>query len=237
MRHYLKSGSLLAILCFLAACASPYRALKPAVRKTQTALWSRPVFTKELYRCMVDGRFLLKRFHLSGLLLFRQLPDSSTRVVFQNEMGFSFFDFAWDRHDSFSVKQIIPQLDKPAVIRTLEKDIRLLLMKGLEASGEQYFERGGEIYHRFSAGKGYAWYIEKEGQLARIEYAGRRKITTITPVWAPPSPASSDSLALRDHQSVVVLKTFKGMPDSVLFRHHRAHFTIRLHKIREDAAE
>jgi hypothetical protein len=214
MTHCLKFASLLA-LCSLVACRSPYHALRPSAGHASTALRFRPAFTRELYRCTVDGHFLLKKFHISGLLLFRAMPDSSTRVVFQNEMGFSFFDFSWDRNNNFSVKQILPQLNKPAVIRTLEQDLRFLLMKGLTERDEQHFTASPETYHRFPQGKGYVWYVEEEGLLKRIEYAGRRKITTIVPSGASRPPF---------------------MPEAVLFRHHKARFTIQLQKI-SDATE
>src|SRR5579862_4916289 len=44
--------------------------------------------------------------HISGLLVIKRMPDSSTRIVFTNEMGFSFFDFDFLPDSGFKVYQI-----------------------------------------------------------------------------------------------------------------------------------
>lgn len=218
MMRCLRLSSLLILLCWVNACKSPYKALQPVSPAAATSvLQYKPVFEKELYRCVVDGRFLLKSFRLTGILLLKQFPDSSTRVLFQNEMGFSFFDFGWDGRDSFVVHHIIPQMDKPAVIRTLEKDIRLLLMRGLDSRAEQYFAKEDWSYHYFPQPQGGVYYLEQHRTLSRIEIAGKRK------------PVAVISLSGK--------RTTQALPDSVFIRHHRAGFTIQLHKITSHASE
>src|SRR5207244_652148 len=93
---------------------------------------------------------------------FKNFEDSSTRVVFQNEMGFAFFDFSWDKADSFSVKSILPQLDKPAVVRTLRKDIELLLMKGIDSRQQQTYAKDSFLWYRYPLVNGYAYYVVVE---------------------------------------------------------------------------
>ena len=179
MKAFLKPGSLCLLLALLAGCVRPFKDLRRSPEPFISALQYKPQVTRTLYRCVVDGRVVFKRFHLSGLLLFKKLDDGFTRVVFQNEMGFTFFDFQWDREDSFAVNHIIPQLDKAAVVRTLEKDLALLLMKGLDSSTEQLFHKGGETLHRFSLESGFAYYVLHDRRLVRIENAGKSKVTTI----------------------------------------------------------
>lgn len=174
----------------------------------------KPVFTKELYRCVVDGRVVFKKFHLSGLLLFKTFDDGSTRAVFQNEMGVSFFDFKWDAADHFEVVSIMPQLDKPALIKTLHKDMNLVLMKHLNQFTEKTFHQQDETYYRFELKKGVVYYIAKDGVLRRIENAGKSKVITI---------------------NVGEKKTPQSMPDFLFFKHHKANFTIDLKKIAPDA--
>ncbi len=179
---------------------------------------------RSLYRCSVDGRFLFKRFHLSGLLLFKALEDSSTRVVFANESGLTFFDFGWSGRDSFYVVRIIPQLDRRPVIKTLRKDLELILYKGLDRATEQSFKntseanccgyagnRRTERWHRFRLEKGYVYYVQVDSLLRRIETTnGSRPVTTIALAARPDTDLLSDSI------SVV---------------HHRAHFTITAKKL------
>jgi hypothetical protein len=212
MTRSLKYVSLL-ILLLGAGCSNPYRHLRVTDSKG-SILRNKPVITKELYRCVVDGKVLFKKFHLSGLLFFKTFEDGSTRAVFQNEMGFSFFDFKWDAKDSFQVVSIIPQLDKPALVKTLKKDMNLVLMKNLNASSQETFIRQDETYYRFTLDKGYAYYITKDGVLQRIENAAKSKVITIE---------------MKD------IKDAHKLPEAIFFRHHKAHFTIDLKKIEQDA--
>ncbi len=217
MMRFLKLSSLL-ILCWISGCKAPYKALQPVPPAgIRSALQYKPVFEKELYRCMVDGKFLFKSFHLSGILLLKAFQDGNTRVIFQNEMGFSFFDFGWDQQDHFTVYHIIPQMNKPALVRTLEKDLRLLLMRKLDTTQEQHFRKDGKLYQQFPLEQGSVYYIEDNNTLAAIENACKRKtVTTIT---------------------ITGKKARQALPDTVLFRHHNARFTIQLHKIKSHAAE
>ena len=213
MMRCLKYASLSLVLLVAACGSNPYRQLQASAAH-ESALRYKPKVTKELYRCVVDGRVILKKFHLSGLLLFKTFENGSTRAVFQNEMGFSFFDFKWDARDSFQVVSIIPQLDKPALVKVLAKDMNLLLMKNLDPATERQFTNGQETYSRFSLEKGYAYYISQQQALQRIENAGKTKVTTIT------FTGKKDAATL---------------PETILFKHHKAHFTIDLKKIVPDA--
>jgi hypothetical protein len=132
-------------------------------------------------------------------------------------MGISFFDFSWDKDDNFKVNSIMPELDKPAVIKTLQKDLSLFLMKGLNKVSETHFTMNEEDYHRFSLEKGFAYYIEKTARLMRIENVGeRKKVTTITLEGKTAN---------------------KAMPEKVLFQHHKANFSIQLTKIAANVNE
>ena len=229
MRFLRLSSALL--LALVASCSAPYSHLqevKNSEHSRNSAMRFKPVFQKELYRCVVDGHILFKKFHLSGLLFFKTFDDGSTRAVFQNEMGFTFFDFKWDKADSFSVVSIIPQLDKPALVKTLKKDFNLLLMKNLDKKSELVFEDRrttmipppmpqwltGPVYYRFTLEKGYAYYIAEDGQLGEIENSGKSKIISIN--FTGKRPAND-------------------LPQAIFFKHHKAHFTIDLKKITPDA--
>lgn len=211
--RFLKYASLLTLLTLTACSRNPYQSLE-AGGSSESALRFKPVITKELYRCVVDGKFLFNKFHLSGLLLFKTFEDGSTRAVFQNEMGFSFFDFKWDAEDHFEVVSILPQLNKPALVKTLRKDMNLLLMKNLNPYSERVFHKKEEAYYRFTLNQGVVYYISRENKLQRIENAGKTKIITI---------------------NIGEKESLQSMPDSANFRHHKAHFTIDLKKIVPDA--
>lgn len=214
MLRSLKYASFL-LLFLLISCGKKYQSLafKPLQAGVSISVF-KPVFDKALYRCLVNGKFLFKSFHLSGILIFKTLPDSSTRAVFQNEMGLTFFDFSWDPQDTFQVLKIIPQLNKPALIRTLRKDLELVLMKNLNFNEAKIHAGEGVTVHRFELKNGFADYEIKDAGLRRIYVVGKRKVATI-------------SLGNRENKN--------SMPDSVFVRHHTANFTIELKKINPDA--
>lgn len=224
MRYFLFVSLL---LIALAACSKkPYQNLQKLDKPVVHALQLRPSFEKVLYRGAIDGKKWIKKYHFSGILYVRNFPDSTTRVVFQNEMGATFFDFGWDRNDSFQVFQIIPQMDKKPLIRLLRKDFELLLVKqGLVKGNNEasYIDPvSKELYTRFPLPKGFVLYISPDispafSNLKRIENADEKRKVMIMDITAS---TGSDA-----------------MPQHILIKHLRAGFTIDLKKIEQDAVE
>lgn len=203
-----------------------------------------PVVERKVYRALVDGGFLLKRFHLSGNLLIKQTNDSAIHAVFQNEMGLTFFHFAWfpknywppqqegrlRRDDSFALISVIPQLDKPAVIRLLHKDFAMLLMRQCQELNNysppsveyEAYPCGGRRITEMQIGpvKGHVYYQGKTCAFVDTiqEWGRRRPVTTIS--FAP-------------------LRSATALPDSAVIRHHTANLTIQLlpHNATEPANE
>lgn len=216
MRYFL-SVSLCLILC---ACNKKIYQEGQEVTLSQSYVADdlRPRFEKELYRCVVDGKFALKKFHLSGILYLRSLPDSSTRVVFQSEMGSTFFDFGWDKTDSFQVFSIIDQMNKPPLIKTLKKDFELLLVKNIQSRPSGIYQFGKypkDYYVRFELKKGFVYYVtDQERKLSGIEHADDKRKVIVMDMHPP---VSSHNLAHK-----------------ISISHLRAGFTIDLKKIKND---
>ena len=182
----------------------------------------RPHFERELYRCVVDGKFGLKKFHMSGLLYIKSFSDTATRVLFQGELGNTFFDFGWDNRDSFRAYKIIDQMNRPALIKTLKKDFELLLVKNIsnEPSGIYYFNNNpSKKFIRFELEKGFVYYlIDRDRKLIGIENADEQRKVVVMDL----TPADA----------------LQSLPASISIRHLRAGFTIDLQKIkRDDTAE
>src|ERR1041385_5353321 len=104
----------------------------------------KPVFHSDLYEAKVDviGK------HISGLLLFKMMPDSSMRVVFTNEAGVKFFDFEF-QGKNFRVHQIIRQLNKKPVVKTLRKDFEMILMPWIGLEKPVVYKNGDELRYVF----------------------------------------------------------------------------------------
>jgi len=204
--HYLLLSS---CLFFFPACSSVYRGTMKTNIDPTCLLQFKPVFTKALYNTKVDvvGK------HLSGLLLVKAMPDSSTRLVFSNEMGFKYFDFEFSASGIFKVYYILPQMDKAAVLTTLRKDFELLLMQHLDAGKAFLLKKDGLFYYGFPQTKGNNYYITDSTcrQLIRLERASKRKPVVIA----------------------VMQNYTDGMPDSIGISHTNFNFTIGLKKLKQ----
>lgn len=179
-----------------------------------------PKFEKVLYNCQVHGKTPLgKRFSLSGLLFFKQFMDGSERVVFQNQMGITYFDFGWDQLGGFNVYQVIAQMNRPALIKTLKKDIELLLFKNLSPMSSGVFtDAKGKEYLRYELKeKGFVYYIFEKGNIVGIENADeKRKVVVMTLSETKGSNTFAQQIAMK---------------------HLRANFTIDLTKIQAENPE
>src|SRR5438093_1041377 len=138
MMRFLRFVSVVGIVGILASCAKPYGKNLTRVAPhpgfdldmplTRYSFYWGAESQRALYRCHVNGKFLFKKIHLSGLLLLKYDKETkSVRAVFTNELGYKFFDFEFNHFDSFTVHSIIHQFDKPVMVRTLRQDIDLLL--------------------------------------------------------------------------------------------------------------
>ncbi len=111
-------------ILFYSSCTSAYRHLQPVTIDNECVELLRPVgIATSWYQARVD---VLNK-HLSGLLLIKEMPGDVMRVVFTNELGNTFFDFEFNDQGEFKVIHIIDQLNKKAVVNTLQKDFELLL--------------------------------------------------------------------------------------------------------------
>ena len=125
MRYLLLSSCLLILL----SCSSVFKNLQKSGTDLNAIQKFKPVFSVALYKAQINviGNYL------SGLLLIKKMPDSSTRLLFSNELGFKFFDFEFSANGAFKVHYIFKKMDRKAVIKTLRKDFELVLMEPLNA--------------------------------------------------------------------------------------------------------
>ncbi len=205
MRYLLLSSCLF----FFPACSSVYRKMEKAREDPACILQFRPQFTKALYNTKVD----VTGKHLSGLLLIKAMPDSSTRLVFSNEMGFKYFDFEFAKDGAFKVYYILSQMDKKAVLTTLRKDFEILLMQHLDLGKAFVRKKDGFFYYGFPQTKGNNYYITDSActRLIRVERASKRK-----PVV-----------------EAVMLHYTENMPDTIGISHTNFNFTIGLKKLKQ----
>jgi hypothetical protein len=115
--------------------------------------------------------------HISGLLLVKNMPDSSQRVVFTNEVGMTFFDFGFSRNGDFQVFNIINQLDRRPVINSLRKDFELLLGLYFRNASYEVKTRDDEVFYGVRQKNETAYFITTKdcASLRRLELGSARK--------------------------------------------------------------
>jgi hypothetical protein len=168
----------------------------------------KPDFNHTLYQTSVD----VTGKHFSGILLIKFMPDSSTRIAFSNEAGFSFFDFGFGPDSGFSVYQITPRMNKKALINTLRKDFELILFRNMDPVKYYALTDSLLVYHAYPQKKGINYYITDANcqRLVKMQRA-----STVKPVME--AFLEGDSL--------------NNSPDRILIHHLNFNFTIELKKI------
>ena len=167
--RYLLLSSLLVLA--LSCGESPYRNLQSVSGNTGCLDKFKPGFSSVLYNTYVN----VKGKHLSGLLLFKKMPDSSIRVIFSSEMGVKFFDFNYTQ-TGFKVEYCIKQLNRKIVIRQLQKVIGLVLMYNIDTKAAKPMRSENESYYRFPYEKEEIYYVTDKdcNHLLRIESASKK---------------------------------------------------------------
>jgi hypothetical protein len=185
-----------------------YRHLKRTSPEENCIEKFKPDFRREEYKTSVDviGK------HISGLLLIKYMPDSSTRIVFTNEMGLSFFDFGFLQNNGFAVYHIVPQMNKAALIKTLRKDFELIMFRNMDGNKSYNLIDSAIIYHAYPQEKGVNYYVTDEpcSRLIKMQ-------------------RSSDKKPIME---ALFFDTLPGhSPDSISIRHLNFRFSISLKKI------
>ncbi len=200
-------------LAALLGCSPLHKQMQSANADVQLVQKFKPAFGVGLYSTTVD----VSGNHLSGLLLVKKMPDSSTRMVFSSEMGLGFFDFEFGADGNFKVYSIIKKMNRKAVIKTLRHDFELVLMNRLDHSNASVRSREGQLYFIFPQEKGYNYYITNESgtELLRMERASNKKVIV-----------------------EAVMKNYRnGIPDTIGISHKTFEFNIGLKRLERNAAQ
>ncbi|HRI33374.1 MAG TPA: hypothetical protein PLD02_06450 [Saprospiraceae bacterium] len=147
--------------------------------------------------------------NLSGLLLLKKMPDSTTRFVFTNEFGNTYFDFQFTQNQ-FKIISIIDYLDKKPVINQLKTDLGLLI--GYQNSNPiKNFNNNSKLYHTYEYNHFKNVYITDTlcEQLLSLECFNKNKKQT----------------------EIKCFGTKNNFPDSLFITHMNYHFNLSLKQI------
>lgn len=194
-------------LLVVISCSTLHKSMEVGLADITSIQKFKPAFKSDLYKATVD----VMGNHLSGLLIIKKMPDSSTRLVFSNEMGLTFFDFEFAANGAFKVYSIINKLDKASIIKTLQHDFELVLMQNMSNPKASVKTSGDLVYFIFPQAKGFNYYITNSSgsELIRMERASNKKIIV--------------EAVMKDY--------IKGIPDTIGISHKTFEFNIGLKRI------
>lgn len=174
MNRFLIRYLLLSLCALILSCTSAYHSLKPASVDVACADKMIPAsMATSWYQASIE----VANKHLSGLVLIKNMSDSSQRVVFTSEAGVTFFDFGFKRPEGFTVHSIIKKLNRKPVIRTLRQDFELLMGMPFSRNGLQSWKMQDETFFGAVQKKETAYFIvDKDcSSLRRLERGTKRK--------------------------------------------------------------
>lgn len=131
-----------------------------------------PVVLSATYTTQID----FYNRHISGLMVFKTMNDTTERVVFMTETGFKFFDFEF-HPNGFKVQYIIPSLNKKFIVNTFRNDISYLLIPPIKSSIHPQIKNDTCTLFKFSKSKSNCYYYSNKQctELHRIEVGTDRK--------------------------------------------------------------
>jgi len=218
--HYFKRANLiLAILVLwftIGSCRLPkYQHPSNTTTITTSEHLSPTNFGTKKYTASIHGSYGIKKYSLSGLLILKQLDDSTIRAVFQNEVGLTLFDFEWNKQYVFKVVSIIPQMNKTPLILALKKDFEILMQLQLNATAAQISNHNTTSALHYPLARGFVAYevANKKIQSIKVYNTGKTYITF--------TPSTAYEIA--------------SLPDEMVIKHHKAKFTITLKSLEDYA--
>jgi hypothetical protein len=193
------------LLCL--GCASDYKMLQPSSPDGACIDKLKP---SGLATAWYDASIDVVGHHISGLLLIKNMSDSSSRMVFTNEAGFKFFDFEFVPGGGFKVHHVIRQLDKKPVIRLLQKDFALMLGIPFKNRPWQAWRDGNEYFYGVRQKKEMHYFITGKdcASLQRIE-SGSDKKRVVSLTFHGPNAQKPDSINLTHHTFAMQIRLRK----------------------------
>jgi hypothetical protein len=143
----------------------------------------KPVFGDHFNSFLFKTNISIYGTDFSGLLVTKQMQPADYRVIFTTELGMKLFDFEFT-DTAFTLHYCVPQFNRPALLKTIQQDIEILLMNHLDSAKVDYFTDKQKVYTigKITSGKFTNYYfLDNKEQLIKIEHAkGRAKKTTFT---------------------------------------------------------
>jgi hypothetical protein len=174
----------------------------------------KPIFGENFNSFLFKTNIRVYGKDFSGLLVTKQMQPNDYRVIFTTELGMKLFDFEF-KDTAFTLHYCVPQFNRPALLKTIQKDIELLLMTKLTTDGQSFLIDKKREYAVFkSKDEKYCNYYFTEiktKNIVKIEHSKRNRVKT--------------TLSLNNYSD--------NVPGSILIKHHDIKLKIELNLLKK----
>lgn len=163
------------LLLLITSCTlGHYRQLKEVNVVTSTP---NPIFGDNFNSFLFKTNIRVYNKDISGLLVTKQLTPQDYRIIFTTELGMKLFDFEF-KDTSFTLHYCIPQLNRPALLKTIQHDIEILLMNNLSGKPVVNYIDKRKMFdiQRIEFDNMYNYYFKEKGSehIVKIEHSKKR---------------------------------------------------------------
>ena len=172
MRNLLLSSILLFLLtgCTL----GHYGRLK---EEATSAAIPKPIFGDNFNSFLFKTNISIYNKDVSGLLVTKQMSAQDYRIIFTTELGMKLFDFEF-KDTSFTLHYCVPQFNRPALLKTIQHDIELLLMNNLAGKPAKDFTDRTNLFaiKRIQFDNMYNYYFTEKAtnHIVKIEHSKKK---------------------------------------------------------------
>lgn len=138
----IRIASILVCLLISGCASNRFSELKDGKAVTITSDLLLPLFKNSSPSPLYKAEITLYRKKFGGLLLVKNMPDSSYRIVFTTETGIKLLDFELKK-SGFKLIYCIDKLNRPSVVSTIATDIQLLLTEYKQEQNAKVFDQSG----------------------------------------------------------------------------------------------
>ena len=163
----------LIVILLLSSCSISFHGNLQRIEKRQLNTGElKSVFNDGFNKVLFKTQIQLYNKYFSGLLFIKSIGDNTKRIVFVTELGIKIFEFEF-QNEHLEVYHCLEMFNKKVILKTLEKDINLLLMNDLSADKVKIFKdkkNGHKVYKLKKNNQNNYYYIDTEtGNLIKIE--------------------------------------------------------------------
>ena len=161
----------LIVILLLSSCSISFHGNLHKIEKRQlNPSEIKLIFNNDSNKILFKTQIDLYDNNFSGLLVVKSIKENNKKIVLVTELGIKIFEFEF-RDDEFEVHYCLEMLNKKAILKTLEKDLRLILMNNMVSGKAKILKDENNLVYKLKKNKrnNYYYINTKADKLVVIE--------------------------------------------------------------------